>query len=159
MYVIYIFFNKRKIGQRPAHEAGTATHWFIFHTDTGLAQSHLLTGSYHFCFLCQMQWLRVRPIVVGRSEQRCQGHLSVPVLPWPAWSNLLRKLGFWESLFMGITPSVCFWGKGEEDGRIPMNMLSQNPNKFDHAPKRFRSLQSSTKNPVTLSDTNPFVKV
>ena len=93
IYIVMIYLYKLKIGQRPAHKPGS--HWFIFQTDTGLAQSHLLTPLVYW-WVVSNRW-------AGLSE-KCQGHffcrksspagddlLSAPPAQYDARSRVLIR--------------------------------------------------------------------
>ena len=87
----YILFNKRKIDQQPAHKAGTAAHWFIFHTDTGLAQSHLLTGS-------TPPPLFLVSDAVAQSPTDCGG---------PVWAKMLMLTGWVQVSVWSLGSNPC----------------------------------------------------
>ena len=107
IYIYVCILYQLKIGQRPANKAGTAAHWFIFHTDTGLAQSHLLTLLVYWWVVSDRLWWaglskNARDIFLSESSRGTVGYISNNPFLHASWSWLLNvdfELGFsgWNS--------------------------------------------------------------
>lgn len=112
LYVIIRLKNKYLASKR--HTKGTTAHWFIFCTDTGLAQSHLLQAKGYWNTLVLPCYVKVSrhgvmqfSIHAHFTSQNPSPQWYIALYGWlTALMSICANLQFWLSLFVLI---VHFW--------------------------------------------------